>query len=654
MRLPSPRSIVAAIFAVLFLALFAPQNLYAEEITHQDEIPMHATTWTDSLSVPQFNPAVGDLLEVTISVNGVVSGSAEYENLNPNAVPITLTHAVTMSIDMPSGANIHLLPSRSFSALIPGFDGIEDYGGTSGDKLTLEGSEVVTFTYSDLPNLVPFIGNGNVDIPVTAKGVTDAQGPGNFAATLLSNSSGAALTVRYRYTVPTVERVPNIVIEKLTNGVDADSATDPTVPLIQPGDPITWSYVVTNTGNVTFAQNQITVTDSQADITPVLVTSSDNGDTLLSPGESWIYRAFGFAENLQAPPATITVVDGCAAAGGSTAGAYENMGVVQVSDLRDEDPSHYCNPLQPGIVIEKLTNGADADDANGNDVPQIQPGDLVTWTYIVTNTGAITFSRSEIRVTDSQADVTPQWIASSDNGDNLLAPGESWRYQAVDVALNLLFTLEGITTVDGCDPTSSGDTRSAYENIGVVQVNEINDSDPSHYCNPPSIVVRNPGIAIIKLTNGLDANNADDELPFIKPDGIVTWTYVVTNTGDVAFTADEIRVTDSDPSVTPVLDEASDVGGDAILAPGESWRYIATGTALDLQGEHEGVTIIPGFCLPAIEGRRQPAYENVGAVQAGDQQASDPSHYCNIVPTAIEQGNEPAKLKQLFIPIARH
>ncbi|MEZ4706828.1 MAG: choice-of-anchor E domain-containing protein [Caldilineaceae bacterium] len=650
MRLPLPRSIVTSIVAVLFLVLFAPQSLRAEEIIHQDEIPLHPTTWTESLAVPRFDPQLGDLLEVSVSLNGLVRGNAEYENLNPNAVPVSLTHAVTMSIDLPNGANISLLPSKTFAALIPGFDGVEDYAGTSGDAFTLEGSEAVTFVYSALPDLAPYIGAGNVEIPITAKGITDAQGPGNFAATLLSNSSGAVLVVRYRYIVPTEERVPGIVIEKLTNGVDADSANDPNVPLIRPGDPITWSYVVTNTGNVTFAQNQITVTDSQSGITPVLVTSSDNGDTLLSPGESWIYRAFGFAENLQTPSAAVMVVDGCAAAGGSTAGAYENVGVVQVGALRDEDPSHYCNPLLPGIVIEKLTNGADADDANGDDVPQIQAGDLVTWTYVVTNTGAITFSRSEIRVTDSQIDITPQWVAGSDNGDGLLSPGESWTYQATGVALNLVFTLEGVTTVNGCDPSNSGKTRLAYENIGAVQINDLSDSDPSHYCNPS--MENNPGIAIIKLTNELDANSMDDPLPFIRPDGVVTWTYIVTNTGNVAFTVDEVRVSDSDSAVTPMLDESSDVGGDGILSPGESWIYIAIGIALDLQVEHEGVTIVPGFCLPAIEGRRQPAYENMGTVQAGDQQASDPSHYCNIVPTAIEQGSEPVNLTRLFIPIA--
>ena len=42
----------------------------------------------------------------------------------------------------------------------------------------------------------------------------------------------------------------------------------------------------------------------------------------------------------------------------------------------------------PSIDIEKATNGVDADDPNAGDAPQIaMPGGLVTWTYVVTNTG---------------------------------------------------------------------------------------------------------------------------------------------------------------------------------------------------------------------------------------------------------------------------
>ena len=49
---------------------------------------------------------------------------------------------------------------------------------------------------------------------------------------------------------------PAIDIEKATNGQDADL---PTGPFILLGDPVTWTYVVTNTGNVDLVN--IVVTD---------------------------------------------------------------------------------------------------------------------------------------------------------------------------------------------------------------------------------------------------------------------------------------------------------------------------------------------------------------------------------------------------------
>jgi len=42
---------------------------------------------------------------------------------------------------------------------------------------------------------------------------------------------------------------PSIDIEKATNGEDADNPTGPLIPV---GDTVTWTYVVTNTGNVVY------------------------------------------------------------------------------------------------------------------------------------------------------------------------------------------------------------------------------------------------------------------------------------------------------------------------------------------------------------------------------------------------------------------
>ncbi|GAW87792.1 hypothetical protein bplSymb_SCF17501P001 [Bathymodiolus platifrons methanotrophic gill symbiont] len=62
-----------------------------------------------------------------------------------------------------------------------------------------------------------------------------------------------------------------------------------------------------------------------------------------------------------------------------------------VSSLNDsfDDDALTCVYFIPGIDIEKLTEGVDADDPAAGDAPQINAGDPVKWTYIVTNTGEL-------------------------------------------------------------------------------------------------------------------------------------------------------------------------------------------------------------------------------------------------------------------------
>ena len=80
---------------------------------------------------------------------------------------------------------------------------------------------------------------------------------------------------------------------------------------------------------------------------------------------------------------------------------YQNYAIVTTGPggPTDTDVSYYCNPHGvPGIDIEKFTNGVDAD--TEAKAPEIAPGDVVTWTYKVTNTGTLAFSASEVIVSD--------------------------------------------------------------------------------------------------------------------------------------------------------------------------------------------------------------------------------------------------------------
>ena len=121
-----------------------------------------------------------------------------------------------------------------------------------------------------------------------------------------------------------------------------------------------------------------------------------------------------------------------------------------------------------------------------------------------------------------------------------------------------------------------------------------------------------PAVTIEKLTNGRQADGADDyDVPRIAPWSTTNWTYEVTNTGYIAFLESDVLVSDSQTGVTPVLDVASD-DGDLILSPDETWTYTASALALDLALPPGDVTIVSG----CNDGRN--TYENTGRVDVAN------------------------------------
>jgi len=78
---------------------------------------------------------------------------------------------------------------------------------------------------------------------------------------------------------------PSLTLEKLTEGVDADT---PTGPLLSLGDTVTWTYQITNDGDVDLTN--ITLSDDQEGVIVIPAAGSivgDDGDGVLQVGETW-------------------------------------------------------------------------------------------------------------------------------------------------------------------------------------------------------------------------------------------------------------------------------------------------------------------------------------------------------------------------------
>jgi uncharacterized repeat protein (TIGR01451 family) len=335
--------------------------------------------------------------------------------------------------------------------------------------------------------------------------------------------------------------VPSIQVEKLTNSVDADT---PPGPEIVVGSPITWTYRVSNTGSVDLSE--VEVTDD--DLGPICSITS-----------------------LRVDDPVVT----CTATGTATAGQYQNTATVggdpppPLDRIFDGDSSHYYG-VEVGIQIEKLTNDEDADSAPG---PHVLVGEPITWTYIVTNTGDVPLN--EVVVLDDHG------VEVTCDPDPTLAP--------LDPGQALICVGQGVA-VEG--PYVNVATASALPAVGP----EVEASDPSHYFGAE------PAIHLEKLTNGEDADQQPG--PYVLLGSTITWTYAITNTGNVTLT--EINLVD-DPAA------AIDCPGQS-LGPDETMTCTATGTASDGQ-----------FVNIATVNATPP-----GGLDAGSD--TDPSHYFGAEP----------------------
>jgi len=322
---------------------------------------------------------------------------------------------------------------------------------------------------------------------------------------------------------------PTITIEKATNGEDADQ---PTGPQILVGEPVTWTYVVTNTSLVTL--NDIIVTDDQ-------IGTIDCPQSTLAAGASM----------------------SCTATGTATEGQYANLSTVVGTpitggpNVTDEDPSHYLGIL-PASIGDQVFR-----DTNNNGIQESgEPGvDGVTVELYDTNNNLV-------------------GTTVTDNGGlylfDELAPGDYYLV-FINTVSNDSCTLPNVGddasdsdgVPSGTDPrgptcTTASTTLSAGENdltwdLGLIFA-------------PTSIILE-------KATNGVDADQPTG--PQIRVGDPVTWRYAVTNTGVITLT--DVAITDDQIGAISCPESS--------LAPGASMICTASGTATEGQYANLGTVV---------------------------------------------------------------
>ena len=197
----------ATLFAASLAIAASATASYAATIEYSDTVSLTPTNWSDTLSVSQFDSALGVLNSVEVILSGFVEGDVRAESIDaaPATVKLDLSALITAGT-VSIGSIVNVLPLASTTQNLSAFDGDIDFTGTSGfSSGTLTSGETASATLTG-GDIAEFIGGGTVDIDLTAVGQSAGSGAGNLA-TIFSTQASASLRVIYDYD-PQIAAVP--------------------------------------------------------------------------------------------------------------------------------------------------------------------------------------------------------------------------------------------------------------------------------------------------------------------------------------------------------------------------------------------------------------------------------------------------------------
>jgi|GEM_PF-1566353 len=181
---------------------FAAASALAAEVSYSVEAPLEFTDWEELVTLPQHDPAVGELQEVRLTFEAFNLANSAVENRDD--VPVTITISARADVYLAGtafGFLSTLSPTVSWVNELGAFDGFVDFAGASGafNPTELVGEIDVLEWTTGTSGFASFIGTGELTFGLGATAlppqVTGAQsfvGGANLQA-------GALLTVTYVY-----------------------------------------------------------------------------------------------------------------------------------------------------------------------------------------------------------------------------------------------------------------------------------------------------------------------------------------------------------------------------------------------------------------------------------------------------------------------
>jgi len=168
-------------------------------LTYSDVLPPATTNWTGTFTLPKFDAATfGTLNGVVLTLNGEATSNIFLESLDASPATIQASSGTQIVASTPLGPIMALAVNPvTFNA--SAFDGVNDFGGTSGRSFIGLDAHVLQSLGSTAPaDLAMFTGLGSFIVNVTFTGQSMSSGAGNLLA-FFQTMGGGRLSVAYDF-----------------------------------------------------------------------------------------------------------------------------------------------------------------------------------------------------------------------------------------------------------------------------------------------------------------------------------------------------------------------------------------------------------------------------------------------------------------------
>ncbi len=221
-----PRVLAAPMLAGLLAlgwTLMASTPVYAQtdggSVTQTcPNYPHQPAPWSATCTINRFDPTLGTLAQVVITTTTGLSGTVLFENTSLTTTT-TFNWTILAGVAVSNYVSSNFTASGNFNATL--YDGVTDFGGTSGRTFIYTPTATVVNTVTNGTHLGQFTGAGVINLPINAgSGVyTGTQTPAGPSVSGLGSTpqSSALVTVTYLYNTPNLSATkivttPNFVV----------------------------------------------------------------------------------------------------------------------------------------------------------------------------------------------------------------------------------------------------------------------------------------------------------------------------------------------------------------------------------------------------------------------------------------------------------